>query len=416
MLNLREKLSRLKSEPKINKNAINSELMDYEKLGKTLGGRVLSSDEGQIIHFKTEFDIDHCYNHFPNGNSQICPIGIRTLSNMDEIIDFLDFENILFLDTETTGLAGGTGTIAFLTGIGYFLDNNFVVEQIFLPDYGEEEAFLEYLRSRFSKYDVLVTYNGKSYDLNLLKYRYRMNRIEFPFNQSCHLDLLHTSRQLWKNRLDRCGLQDIEKQILNIHRKEDIPGSQIPQAYFDFLSHQKIDTMPLIIQHNQMDILSLALLLIWITQTLGNPFHQQNTDVQDLYSLGRLFKRKLESSKAIACFEKAAGLKTTTHTRDAVYREWGEFLKSSKQWSEAVDVWSEWLNNDPLFPEEPLVELAKYYEHQARDYQKAIQIVERAKEAIINRRNLNRALKVNTNLAEWDKRYCRLCRKIKNKH
>ena len=133
-----------------------------------------------------------------------------------------------FLDTETTGLAGGTGTYAFLVGVGSIDRDGFRLRQFFMRDYGEEASLLARLAEHLAGFDVLITYNGKAYDQPLLETRFRLARARHPFDRMEHLDLLFGARRLWKLRLESCRLVDLENQILGVERQGDLPGEMIP--------------------------------------------------------------------------------------------------------------------------------------------------------------------------------------------
>ena len=144
-------------------------------------------------------------------------------------------EEWAFLDTETTGLAGGSGTCAFLVGVGRVTREGFYVKQFFMRDHAEEASQLDALSRHLASFKVLITYNGRTFDQPLLETRYRLNRARPPFARMEHLDLLHGARRLWKLRFESCRLVDLENQILGIEREGDVPGALIPYLYFEYL-------------------------------------------------------------------------------------------------------------------------------------------------------------------------------------
>ena len=166
----------------------------------------------------------------------------------------------LFLDTETTGLAGGSGTYAFLIGAGSIGEDGFRVRQFFMRDYSEEASVLHALSEYIARFDVLITYNGRSYDQPLLETRYTMCRARHPFGRLEHLDLLYGARRLFKLRLENCRLVNLENQILGFEREGDIPGEMIPYCYFEYLRTRRAHRLPPIFHHNVLDIVSLACL------------------------------------------------------------------------------------------------------------------------------------------------------------
>src|SRR5713101_4410669 len=165
-----------------------------------------------------------------------------------------------FLDTETTGLAGGTGTCAFLVGVGRITPEGFRVRQFFMRDYGEEASVLDALTRHLAGFRVLITYNGRAFDQPLLETRYRLNRARPPFARLEHLDLLFGARRLWKLRFESCRLVDLENQVLGVERQGDLPGSLIPYVYFEYLRTREAARLLPIFHHNATDILTLACL------------------------------------------------------------------------------------------------------------------------------------------------------------
>src|SRR5437588_2334165 len=165
-----------------------------------------------------------------------------------------------FLDTETTGLAGGSGTYAFLIGIGRIAPEGFRVRQFFMREFGEEPSLLSAVAEHLKQFDVLITYNGRTYDQPLLETRFRMVRHRPPFGALEHLDLLFGARRLWNLRFDSCRLVDLENQILGVERQGDLPGELIPYIYFEYLRTQEIFRLVPIFHHNATDILTLACL------------------------------------------------------------------------------------------------------------------------------------------------------------
>ena len=203
-----------------------------------ISGQVVATSAGE--HFETE----KLYQRHRRHGS----IDISSLIELpDDLLDSLSGNTILkshpkrwaFLDTETTGLAGGAGTYAFLIGVGSIDEEGFRVRQFFMRDFGEEASLLARLTEYLSGFDVLITYNGKTYDVPLLETRYRMARSKPPFARLAHLDLLHGARRLWKLRLDSCRLVDLENQILGLEREGDLPGEMIPYYYFQYLRTQQ---------------------------------------------------------------------------------------------------------------------------------------------------------------------------------
>jgi tetratricopeptide (TPR) repeat protein len=170
--------------------------------------------------------------------------------------------HVAFVDTETTGLAGGAGTIAFLIGVGRWVEGvGFRVAQLFLEDLDREEALLEALARELDGVRCLVTYNGRSYDVPLLENRHVLNRRPWPLASAAHLDLLHPARTLWRQGNVDCRLATLEESVLGYRRQDDIPGSEIPALYNHFLRRGATQRLADVFRHNRDDLLSLAGLL-----------------------------------------------------------------------------------------------------------------------------------------------------------
>lgn len=273
----------------------------------------------------------------------------------------------LFFDLETTGLAGGAGTFPFLQGFGYFTQDAFQVRQYLLPDFGREYFVFKELIPFFEQFDYFISYNGKSYDLPLLKSRFVLNRLDMEWNRFNHLDLLHLARRLWKNSYASCDLNTIESQVLQRTRQSDIPGSLIPQAYFNFIRLGVVHDMQRIIEHNYLDIVSLAELLLRLERV------EQEPEILDDQALLRLAGLAYNHG-SLAYLDHIAKIFQDRYKKTP-YKIllWKSFLlKKSSRWSEAVVLWEE-LRNSKEYLFVALEELAKFYEHVAKDYAKALE-------------------------------------------
>src|SRR5579862_1966470 len=214
-------------------------------------------------------------------------------------------EKWLFLDTETTGLAGGTGTYAFLVGLAWWDAGGLQVEQLFLRDFSEEHSLLHELAARIAERPVLVTFNGKTFDWPLLESRFTMTR-DIPVPRlAAHLDLLHPARALWKLRLGSVRLMDLERQVLDaerlgLHRHNDVASALIPQYYFDYLRGGRPDPLADVVKHNQMDLRGLAALFGKINSLLDERGSLEEEESLDLFGLSRYLERRGERGRAQA--------------------------------------------------------------------------------------------------------------------
>lgn len=284
-------------------------------------------------------------------------------------------EGLLFLDTETTGLMGGAGTIAFMIGIGYCKDQVFHVRQFLLRDYHEEEALLFALRESISSFKACVFFNGKSFDLPLLKTRFTLNRLFFPWEDLLYLDLLHWARRLWQRRIGGCGLKDLEEMILGLRRRDDVEGYMIPSLFFEYLEISNGDLLRPIFIHNAFDLLSMLFLMATMVQCIKDP--QGVEHGLDIYSLAKFFEREREIERAMDLFHLSLKKGISPAQTYAVKKDLSLLYKREGEHDRAQTIWREMIEDggESLFP---YVELAKHYEHRAKDYAKAYYYAELA--------------------------------------
>jgi len=285
---------------------------------------------------------------------------------------------LVYLDTETTGLAGGTGTCAFLIGIGAIEGSQFVVRQFFLRDYPEEKAALVALAEVLKAYDGVVTFNGKTFDVPLLETRYSLSRLKSPFNGLLHLDLLHPARLVWKLRLESCQLTNLEKEILGISRKGDVPGSEIPGIYFDYLRTGDARGLQPVFYHNALDIVTLAALTLQMAQAIGDGGMATLKSSLDLFGLSRLFERFGALEQSISTCERALATGLPQSVESRALWQLASQHKRRRQYEQAAEVWMELARRSDAFAIEALEELAIYYEHRRRNVTAALEFVESA--------------------------------------
>ena len=221
----------------------------------------------------------------------------------------------------------------------------------------------------------IVTFNGKSFDIPLLNTRYIINRLQRPFDSLAHLDLLHLSRKLWKNRLQSRALQDLEKEILQIPRTQDeVPGWMIPQIYFDYLRSGDPEPLKGVIYHNGMDIVSLAALFIYVSQSFETITTVDRFHPVDYFSMGQVFYEMGFFEVAEKIFlECTQNNLLSGDLRFSLYHRLGDIYKRRSSYDQAVLIWQMAAQEDDI---ESVVELAKYYEHTSRDYEIALEWTE----------------------------------------
>src|ERR1035437_780540 len=283
-----------------------------------------------------------------------------------------------FLDTETTGLAGGTGTYAFLVGVGSIEPSGFRLRQFFMRDYGEEASQLFRLAEYLARFDVLITYNGKSYDQPLLETRFRMARARHPFDRMEHLDLLFGARRLWKLRLESCRLVDLENRILGVERQGDLPGEMIPYTYFEFLRTQEAFRVVPIFHHNAIDILSLACLTAIVPFAFRSPEDAPLRHGPDLIGLARWLDQGGRREEALSLFRRAVELGLPD---DLLFRTLWDIAAMEKRLGRedaALAALAELAESRNPYRVRALEEVAKHYEHRERNHAMALEMTRNA--------------------------------------
>ena len=282
----------------------------------------------------------------------------------------------LFLDTETTGLAGGTGTYAFLIGLAWWDAGALQVEQLFMRDFAEEYSLLQELAVRVAERPVLVTFNGKSFDWPLLDSRFTMTRTIPTPRLAAHIDLLHPARALWKLRLGSVRLVELERQVLDAprlgwHREDDIASSMIPQYYFDYLRGGPSDPLVGVLRHNQMDLRGLAALFGKINTLLASQHvDREGIDSLDLFGLSRFFERRGDSNRAHVACSQALDLGLPAEFRSRAHHDLAVLAKRRGDHASAAALWLE-LTGDPQDGVLACEQLAIHYERRAKDIARA---------------------------------------------
>ena len=285
-----------------------------------------------------------------------------------------------FLDTETSGLAGGTGTYAFLIGVGRFNNEGFQLNQIFLRDPYEEPAQLAALQTALADCEVLVTFNGKSFDIPLLNSRFITNGELPPLTSYTHIDLLHIARRIWRDRLESRTLGSIETNILDLQRtEEDIPGWMVPTIYFDYLKSGDARPVTQVLYHNAMDIISLSTLLNRVSIMLDDPQGGMVEDGIDLISIAKIFEDLGEFNAAAVCFERGLNNELPEKVRKQAFYRWSIMEKRRENIETSIELWHVAADHNEIYAHE---ELAKVFEHRTKEYAEAIHWTELALEIV----------------------------------
>ena len=383
---LRRHLDKLThSEPLSQKT--DSALQDATPLADFLKGQWKQRPSGRVLTIEREFPGQHLHGGLRLQKLYSTEPELVSLLARDR--SFIDFhpENALFFDTETTGLAGGAGTYVFLVGVGYFDQGRFRVHQLFLPDLKSEKAFLEELndivqRGRQGRgFRYLVSFNGKSYDLNLLSNRFILQRLEQPFSHLVHLDLLYPIRVLWKGCFKDCRLQTLEEKILGVHRQEDIPSSLIPRTYFNYLRTGQYRPFREVFEHNRLDLLSMVTLLAQASQLVREP--DEHLGVDPIIA-ARVHILNNEYKQAEALLEDSSRQDKWQSRTSNILFQLAKVKKKLGYKDEVLSLCSQVIDHHPFPPSDVFEEAAKVLEHHKKELDSALQIVHRGLELYPN--------------------------------
>jgi uncharacterized protein len=377
-----------------------------DRLAQLLGARINRNHYGEHMSLQQWYATPEMCSPDARSLSLLLP---QSADAADSLKAAIDPEQWLFLDTETTGLAGGTGTYAFMVGIAWWDAGGLQVEQFFLRDLDEEHSLLLELSERMKQRPVLVTFNGKSFDWPLLETRYRMTRAVPAFSPKLHLDLLHPARQLWRLRLGSVRLKDLERHVLggegrslDWSRLDDIDSSLIPQMYFDYLRGGPAEPLVGIFRHNQMDLRGLAALAGKILALLdsGNGIARaeraERCDPIEVLGLSRMMRKRGHSTRARELYETALRFGLPRSVERLAQRELAQLAKREFDYARAISLWDalrqapnpNTRNESPLLAEdaqravasaiEAAEQLAIYYEHRVREPKRALEFIHAA--------------------------------------
>lgn len=347
-------------------------------------------------------DCYYCASRFPLPEGTHMADGTLALMQGDPAIpQHIDPERLLFLDTETTGLSHGAGTVAFLVGVGVIRGQELIVHQYLMRDYDEEVFVLRHIRQHLQSCDVLVTYNGRSFDMPLLESRFIMQRMPLDMENLPHADLLHTARRVWKLRLKRCTLSYLEELIFHEPREDDLPGAEVPQRYFDFLKQHDFSLLEDILKHNAQDIASLARLLFWLARLHEQPLSAEH--LQDIYSLGRIHEKRGNMHTARVCYRAADAGTMSAFSRERL----ADNLRREKRPEEAASIYRKMIASGQGGAK-PFIALSKLQEHRLHDLKGAEETARRGL-LFLSDRTLDARSQADFN--DLSRRYARLLQK-----
>lgn len=346
--------------------------LDVAAVRGALPGQSTQTEHGELHLIDEYLEPHHHHGRAPIANAlQVSSERLAQLA-LDPTLEDVDIKRALFFDTETTGLAGGTGTVPFLIGIGWFEDESLRIQQLFLPELGREAPMLHWLRERITRSSCLVSFNGKTFDWPLLRSRFVMNRVCAP-ELPPHLDLLHCARRILRRRLRSIRLVELEREVLGMYREDDVSGALIPQLYFDYLDGGDVSPIARVIEHNANDLIALAALVAELVSHFDEV--HGSDDPRDHLAYARVAERTGDRGRARSFARAAAdGGGEAACTVEAclltarMARRGGDVHDEERALLEALRA----ADDDELRAMVQLM-LSKHYEHRRKDPERALE-------------------------------------------
>lgn len=346
--------------------------LDVASVRGALPGQRRDTEHGELHLIDEYLEPRHHHGRVPI--AQALRVSTERLAQLalNPLLASVNLQRALFLDTETTGLAGGTGTVPFLIGLGWFEDQSMRIQQLFLSELGREAPMLHWLRERVNESSCVVSFNGKTFDWPLLRNRFVLNRVRAPVLPP-HLDLLHCARRILRSRLKSVRLVELERRVLGMYREDDISGALIPQLYFDYLDGAEVSPIAKVIEHNANDLIALAALIAELVDHFDEV--HGGDDARDHLAYAKLAERTGDRARARSFADAAAqGGGESACTVEAcmlnarMARRRGEVGEEERMLLEALQAADE----EELRAVVQLA-LAKLYEHRRKDLARALE-------------------------------------------
>jgi hypothetical protein len=327
---------------------------DIGRVGAMLGGTPMDTAFGQCLVIDRRYEAERFHGSIRIGDCDFDDgdaLGILdpSLSSRGQTPAgrLRTFPRTIFIDLETTGLSGGAGTLAFLVGCGYFDLGAFQVRQFLLTSHASERALLAAVADFFDGADLIVTYNGKTFDVPVMETRWMFHRLQMPLGDVPHFDMLHSARRLWRLRAGArgevedsgCRLSTLERALFDVSRVGDVPGFEIPGRFFSFLRSGDPRPLEPVLEHNRLDLVSLAAVMARAMQ-LARDGHGSCRDGAEALALGRVYERAGAVDRAEACYTRAVESRTVDVKGEALYRL-GLRHRRERRFSEAAAIWRE---------------------------------------------------------------------------
>jgi hypothetical protein len=344
----------------------------FERIAEALGGEVREREEGTCILVDRWYGPDTFHGQWRIGDC--ADIAERHGSHARVLggarVDGITGALTLFFDLETTGLAGGAGTVAFLVGCAGFVNGGFRTRQYFLTSYGAERPLLSAVAECMADVQLLVSFNGRTFDAPLLETRYLFHRTSMPFAHIPHLDMLHTARRLW-NRDVGCSMRFLERALAGVTRPSDVPSREIPARYVYYVRTGEVTPLLPVFEHNRLDLLSLAVLTA-MAADLVELGASATRSAPECLGLGRLYERAGLQAEAISCYARAAsaGAGGEVEVRAEALRRLAHQMRWARRHEEAAEAWNHVLALAPandVVRREAARALAVHHEHRSKD-------------------------------------------------
>jgi len=321
----------------------NAAVLDLDRVASALGGRRVPTRFGDCVVIDRRYESDRWHGGIQIGDCELADFSSLAIldPSMASSGGGASAPRTVFIDLETTGLSGGAGTVAFLVGCGFFDLGAFQVRQFLLTSHAGERALLAAVAEFFEDADLIVTYNGKTFDVPVMETRWLFHRMDPPLDGVPHFDMLHPARRLWRHDEQGCRLSTLERTLFDVRRLGDVPGMEIPSRFFRFV--RSGDPCPLepVLEHNRIDLVSLAAVTARATK-LAREGHDACRDCAEALALGRVFEKVQLTARAEACFRRAAGAANQGVRGEALYRL-AVRLRRDRRFDEAAAMWRELL-------------------------------------------------------------------------
>ena len=330
---------------------------------------------GDVYVSEKRWPLEHYHGHRALGEA--LEIDSSAVARLAPGLGSEDIARTIFVDVETTGLAGGTGTFAFLVGLGAFDGDDFLVRQLFLAGPSGEEAMLATTLEALSTAGALVSFNGRCFDLPLLETRFTLNRLRPPSPAVPHLDLLYPARRLYRRRLESCRLAHLETALLGLEREDDVPGWLIPSLYFEYLRFGRAAPLEAVFRHNALDILSMVTLLAHLAQVVGG---KGRRNAADCLALARWDEAEGRVEEATSLYETSLEDFDDERQRIHVVRALIRLYRRESRWADMAALLESVIDGHTMSEHrlEALVALAKLKEHHERRFEEAGSLTRRA--------------------------------------